>query len=97
MVSCAHVSQLCARSDSAFSSDIQLEGGALPALEPLCEVSLAQARRLVLFDKEFAQRIMSWRIEGANHPSMLDGVFAYGKFAYLEIRGLPPSAPGVQN
>jgi hypothetical protein len=27
---------------------------------------------------------MSWRIEGARHPSLLNGRFAYGKFPYLE-------------
>jgi hypothetical protein len=86
MVLCAHVSQLCALSVSAFSCDTQLEDGTLPAVEPLCEINLTQARRLAFFDKEFAQRVVSWRIEGASHPSVLDGLFAYGKFAYLEKR-----------
>jgi hypothetical protein len=58
----------------------------MPAFEPLREINLAQARLLALFDKEFAQRIMSWRIEGASHPSLLNGLFTYGKNAYLETR-----------
>jgi hypothetical protein len=58
----------------------------MPAVEPLCEINLAQARLLALFDKEFAQRVMSWRIGGASHPSVLERLFAYGKFAYLEKR-----------
>jgi hypothetical protein len=58
----------------------------MPAFEPLCEIDLAEARRLALSDKEFAQRVMSWRVEGASHPSTLNGLFAYGKFAYLDPR-----------
>jgi hypothetical protein len=56
----------------------------MPAFEPLRGINLAQARLLALFDKKFAQRFMSWRIEGASHPSVLDGLLAHGKFAYLE-------------
>src|SRR5258708_5815854 len=82
MVSYARVSQLCALSASAFSSDIQLEGGAMPAFEPLCEINLAQAGLLALSDKEFAQRGMSWRIEGASHPAVVNGLFAYVKNPY---------------
>jgi hypothetical protein len=50
------------------------------------EINPAQARFLALFDKKFAQGVVSWRIEGASHPSVLDGLIAYGKFAYLEKR-----------
>src|ERR1700754_628316 len=155
MVSCAHVSRLCALSDSAFSSIYlwsdrcrrfasrlaparlaaremlyglfpyfgksldgvfrveadsfgpfhqlnhfdQLLSGldvadvVLPALEPLREIDLAQAGLLALFDKEFAQRLMSWRIGGASHPSVLNGLFEYGKFPYFRIRNMKPGPP----
>jgi hypothetical protein len=59
----------------------------MPAFKPLREINLAKARLLALFDKEFAQRLMSWRIESASHPSVLGGLFAYGKFAYFRKAG----------
>jgi hypothetical protein len=43
---------------------------------------LAQARLLALFDKEFAKRVTSWRIGGASHPLLLNGLFAYLKNPY---------------
>jgi hypothetical protein len=62
-----------------------MEVGAMPVDDPLREINLAEPASL-LFDKDFAQRVMSWRIEGASHPPVLDRLFAYGKFAYLEKR-----------
>jgi hypothetical protein len=40
---------------------------------------------------------MSWRIKGASHPLVLNGLFAYLKNPYWGARGLPPPAPRGQN
>jgi hypothetical protein len=69
-----------------FLSGLDVADVVLPAFEPLREINLAQARLLALFDKEFAQRLMSWRIERASHPLLLNGVLAYLKNPYLKMR-----------
>jgi hypothetical protein len=76
-----------------FLSGLDVTDVVLPAFEPFREINLAQARLLALFDKEFAQRLMSWRIEGASHPSVLNGLFTYGKNQYFRIRKTKPGPP----